>query len=354
MNRPRVDWLLTLPIIFLLVVSLTILSSIAPQLVRDQFMFAIMGVAVYLLISMIDLELFFSFHWLTYFSTVFLSLLTIIFGFISRGAQRWLDIGPFTVQPSEAIKPFLLLTFSSVAVSSLKNKQLLLLVLGIVPMLTVYFQPDLGTTLVIFIGWASVVISRMSLKFSLLIGILALIISFPIVHFGLHDYQKQRLQTFINPYQDPLGKGYHIIQSTIAVGSGELIGRGLGHGTQTQLKFLPEHHTDFIFASISEELGFVGSFSCLVIYAVLFWRIYTISQTVSDARASVFCLAALAMLAFQTFINIGMNIGLAPITGITLPLLSYGGSSLLSVITILSLVNAISFRARENNTLIIR
>lgn len=185
-------------------------------------------------------------------------------------------------------------------------------------------------------------------------ALLVAVISIPAIQFGLHDYQKQRLMTFIDPYQDPLGKGYHVIQSIIAVGSGEVVGRGLGHGTQTHLQFLPEHHTDFIFASISEELGFVGSAFCLITYALLFWRIYTISQTVFDAKASLFCLASLAMLAFQTFVNIGMNIGIAPVTGITLPLVSYGGSSLLSVAIILGIVNSISRSAKENHTLIIR
>ncbi len=354
MNRPRVDWILTLPIVFFVIVSLTILSSVAPQLVRDQTIFILFGAAIYLFVSSIDYELFFSLHWISYISTLALSFITIFFGFISRGAQRWIYIGPFNIQPSEVIKPFLLITFAVIASAELKHKQISLILLGLIPMLTVYFQPDLGTTLVIFIGWASIVFSKMSMRFSVLVTLFALLISFPVVKFGLQDYQRDRLMTFIDPYQDPLGKGYHVIQSTIAVGSGELTGRGLGHGTQTQLKFLPEHHTDFIFASISEELGFVGSFTCLLMYAILFWRIYNISQTVKDAKASLFCLSAIAMLSFQTFINIGMNIGIAPVTGITLPLLSYGGSSLLSVATILGLVNSISRKAKESRTLIIR
>jgi rod shape determining protein RodA len=211
-------------------------------------------------------------------------------------------------------------------------------------MLIIYFQPDLGTTLVVFVGWASILLSRFSVKTAMVLISVAALMAVPIFEFGLQDYQKQRLITFINPYKDPLGKGYHVIQSTIAVGSGQIIGRGLGRGTQTQLKFLPEHHTDFIFASLSEELGFVGALTVIFLYGFLFWRIYRISQLASDPKASVFCLSSMALLSFQTFINIGMNLGLTPITGITLPLLSYGGSSLWSVAIGLGLINSISSR----------
>jgi rod shape determining protein RodA len=262
-------------------------------------------------------------------------------------------LGPFNFQPSEIIKPFLLITFAAVASSEIKNKHLLLIILGVLPILSIYYQPDLGTTLVVLVGWASTVVSRLSIKSSLVAGLIAVLIGVPVVMFGLHDYQRQRLVSFANPYSDPLGNGYHVIQSIIAVGSGQMIGRGLGHGTQTQLKFLPEHHTDFIFASISEELGFIGAGLVLAFYAVMFWRIYRISQSVRDAKASLFCLSSMALLAFQTFVNIGMNLGLAPITGITLPLLSYGGSSLVSVAIILGLINSISRNSREDRMLII-
>jgi len=168
------------------------------------------------------------------------------------------------------------------------------------------------------------------------------LIVFPLGQLALRPYQRDRLLTFINPTRDPLGRGYHVIQSLIAVGSGQIFGRGLGHGTQSQLKFLPEYHTDFVFASLTEELGFVGGILVIILFLFLLRRIYSISQTAPSVSASLFCLSSLAMLAFQIFINIGMNMGLAPVTGITLPFLSYGGSSLLSLGVLLGLLNSIS------------
>lgn len=342
-----------MPILSLVIISLTILSSVAPQLIMAQTLFVCVALTAFLVFSLIDYEIIFSLHFFSFVALLILSAWTSLFGLISRGSQRWISLGVYNLQPSELIKPFLLVTFSAIAASQIQKRRLWLLVLGLLPMIIVYLQPDLGTTLVIFVGWASIVVSRLPLKTLGALVLMSLLISVPVFNFGLHDYQRQRLITFIDPYKDPLKNGYHVIQSTIAVGSGQIFGRGLGHGTQTQLKFLPEHHTDFIFASISEEMGLIGSLACLTLYGILFWRIYIISQTTPDPKASLFCLATVAMLAFQTFVNIGMNIGLAPITGITLPLLSYGGSSLLSVGIVLGLVNSISQKSKNKEFIII-
>ncbi len=353
MFKFRPDWLLILPSIFLTLISLTVLRSVAPQLVITQLFFVAVAVVIFLLFSTIDYEIIFSLHFVFYIGSLCFSLLPIFFGIVSRGAQRWLQFGQFTIQPSELIKPFMLVTFSSIAVSRSSHKEIALLAVGILPLLIIYFQPDLGTTLVLFVGWASILFSRFSIKSALIaITSIALLI-LPIYKFGLQDYQKQRLITFINPYHDPLGSGYHVIQSIIAVGSGQVIGRGLGQGTQTQLKFLPEHHTDFIFASLSEELGFIGGITVIMLYGVLFWRIYQISQLTPNPKTSLFCLSSMALLCFQTLVNIGMNLGLSPITGITLPLLSYGGSSLLSVAMIFGLINSISGRQRASDAVLI-
>ena len=163
--------------------------------------------------------------------------------------------------------------------------------------------------------------------------------------------QKDRLTTFINPYNDPLGRGYQVIQSVITVGSGQFLGRGLGHGTQSQLRFLPERHTDFIFASLSEELGFVGAATVLTLLTIFLWRVYDHSQASSHPIGTLFCLASLNMLAFQIFVNIGMNMGIAPITGITLPFVSYGGSSLLSQCIILGIISSLSRHEVSNTSL---
>jgi rod shape determining protein RodA len=351
MFKFRPDWFLIIPSFLLVLISLTIIRSIAPDLVINQILFIFIGFLCFFIFSVLDYELIFSLHLVGFVSLLALSVITAFFGVLSRGSQRWLLIGQFTFQPSELIKPFLLVTFSVLAVSQYRHRRLWLFLAGIIPVIVIYLQPDLGTSLVIFIGWASIILSRMSFKMALLILALFSLVTVPVYMFVLRDYQKNRIMTFLDPYKDPLGNGYHVIQSTIAVGSGKLVGRGLGRGTQTQLKFLPEHHTDFIFASISEELGFVGSLTIILLYGVLFWRIYRISQLVTDPKASIFCLSSIALLGFQTFINIAMNLGIAPITGITLPLISAGGSSLISVAINLGIINSVFGTLKNTETL---
>jgi rod shape determining protein RodA len=353
MKRPKFDWILVLPILFLISMSLTVLRSVAPQLFLIQLNFVLLSAIVFVIISSMDFELLFSLHAIPYSLFLLLTILTSVFGFISRGAQRWLTLGPFTLQPSEILKPFMLITLSSIAVSRSSHKLLRMLLIGLIPILSVFLQPDLGTTLVLLVGWISIVFSRFPFKLMVLLSLFFALTFIPFYKVVLHDYQRQRIATFIDPYRDPLGSGYHVIQSVIAVGSGQVTGRGLGHGTQTQLRFLPEHHTDFIFASLSEELGFIGAFFCLILYGIIYWRIYSISQQINDPHVSLFCLSSLALLGFQTFVNIAMNLGIAPITGITLPFLSYGGSSLLSVSITLGILNSISTKSHNNPIIII-
>ncbi|MBI2008577.1 FtsW/RodA/SpoVE family cell cycle protein [Candidatus Amesbacteria bacterium] len=333
----KVDWWLALPALLLALIGLLVLKSIAPDLFINQLLFAAVSLVFFLIFSSLDYQILKSLH-LPIFLVLLIFLLSPYFlGIHSRGAKRWLQTGQFTLQPSEIAKPFILNTFSSFAASPV------LLIFSLIPSwLIVFFQPDLGTSLVIFSGWAVIFLSRFSLRSSFFFIALVAVLTIPVYLFGLRSYQKDRLRTFINPYHDPLGQGYHVIQSQIAVGSGQFLGRGLGHGTQSQLRFLPERHTDFIFASLSEELGFVGVTSVFVLYSFLFWRIYNVSQRQINPTASVFCLSSLSLLAFQSFINIAMNMGIAPITGITLPFLSSGGSSLLSLGIHLGILNSIS------------
>ena len=343
-SRLKFDWYLVLPSLLLLFLGLTVLKSVASDLVIFQLLFTFIAIVFFLLFSSTDFQLPLTLHLPIYFLTVVFLLTPFVFGIHSRGALRWLQIGQFSLQPSELAKPFLLMAFAMLAISPLRRKFVWLFGSFMLPWTIIFFQPDLGTSLVIFVGWLTILLSRLSLKTVLLSGLILAIFLFPISHYALKNYQKDRLLTFANPYRDPLGQGYHVIQSLIAVGSGSLLGRGLGHGPQSQLRFLPEHHTDFIFAAISEELGFVGSSLVLTLFAILLWRIYRISQSVSSPAASLFCLSVLSMLTFQIFINIGMNMGIAPITGIPLPYLSYGGSSLLSLGILIGLVNSISTR----------
>jgi len=349
MPKPRIDFWLLLPAMCLSLLGLLILRSIVPELLANQLLFFAVFVIIFILFSLVDYRIIFSLHLLVFIVSLVFLVLPFFFGVPSRGAVRWLQLGNFSLQPSEVVKPFLLVTFVIIATSQLPRKILLLILALAAPLLIIFLQPDLGSAIVLFVGWFTIFLSLVPPYKFLPLGLVGLLLFFPAYKYILKDYQRQRLMTYVNPYADPLGQGYHIIQSLIAVGSGGLFGRGLGHGTQSQLRFLPEHHTDFIFASLAEELGFAGSLVVIILLLSLLWRIYRISQQTSDPKAALFCLSAASLLAFQAAVNIGMNSGLVPITGITLPFLSYGGSSLLSLAITLGLIHSISLTSRSYN-----
>lgn len=341
------DWWLITPPVLLSVLGLVILRSIAPEQLLQQAVFLGISIFVFIFFSLTDYKIFFALYLPIYLLSIIFLLTPLIFGIHSRGALRWLQFGILTVQPSEIIKPFLLIAFTMAAI---KFKKLYLLGLFFLPAVIIFAQPDLGTTLVIGIGWLTIFLTKISVRWILVLG-LTFILLIPSGWLLLKGYQKDRIYSFVNPYSDPLGRGYHVIQSTIAVGSGQLFGRGLGHGTQSQLKFLPEHYTDFIFASLTEELGFIGGFLVILFYSITLIRIYHLSRYTSNPAAAMFCLSNLALLTFQIFVNIGMNMGLAPITGITLPFLSYGGSSLLSLAINFGLLSSISREIKTSTSL---
>lgn len=340
------DWTLVIPILFLLLLGLTLIWSLVPQLLVYQVVFAVVSIIVFLIVSKIDYKIFESLVVPMYGISLFSLFLPFLFGAASRGAHRWLQFGNVSLQPSELIKPFLLLTFAFIAVSVHNRKFLWLCGAFLLPVIIIFVQPDLGTSVVLGVAWLTIVVTQIKARW-LLVALLILALISPFGWSVLKGYQKDRLLTFINPYNDPLGKGYHVIQSVIAVGSGQFLGRGLGQGTQSNLRFLPERHTDFIFASLAEDFGFLGGTLVIVLLSVVLWRIYNISTLTTDPIAALFCIATLAMVGFQAFVNIGMNMGLVPVTGITLPFLSYGGSSLLSLAILLGLVHSISKSAHE-------
>ncbi len=341
----RFDWWLVLPTIILVLIGLLMLRSVAPNQLVYQLVFILVSIAVFLLFSLTDYQLWFSLHLPIYAIAVSSLVLPFILGISSRGVHRWLQFGSISVQPSELAKPFLLITFAVLAASQIRHKQFWLLVAFLLPAIIIFLQPDLGTALVIAVGWATIFLPQVP-KRLLGLGIVVVLLLAPLVWITLRPYQKDRLITFIDPYADPLDRGYQVIQSTMAVGSGQFWGRGLGQGPQSQLQFLPERQTDFMFAALAEELGFVGAMTVLVTFGWLFYRIYYTAQVADNLPANFFSLAAVAMIAFQVFINIGMNMGMAPVTGITLPLVSYGGSSLVSMAITLGLVISINRRSR--------
>jgi len=265
-----------------------------------------------------------------------LLLTVLIVGHIGKGAQRWLDFGIVRFQPSEIIKialPMMLAWYLSEHPLPPRLKTLSIsAAIIIVPFLLVAKQPDLGTALLILAAGGSVLVLA-GMSFSIIIGLfLSLAASIPVVwHFLLHDYQKQRVLTFLYPERDPLGTGYHIIQSKIAIGSGGLFGKGWLNGTQSHLQFLPEHATDFVFALTGEEFGLFGCILLLLLYLFIVVRSLHISVKAQDTFSRLLAGSIALTFFFCVFVNVGMVIGILPVVGIPLPLISYGGSSLVTI-----------------------
>ncbi|MFC1653859.1 rod shape-determining protein RodA [Patescibacteria group bacterium] len=328
------------PAIILTIFSLTSIGSISPQLIQQQAIYIGLGLVAFALFSLMDYHIYGFFTWSWYAASIILLLATFIFGDSTRGSIRWIDLGFFRFQPSEFVKPLLIIFLSVYMARSkthLKN-YFNLLFASIFPLLLIFLQPDLGTAIILgVIILSQLFISKFPKKYIFLTLLPIMLIS-PVVFSFLKPYQVQRLQTFIDPKKDPLGSGYNSIQSVIAVGSGKLVGKGLGHGTQSQLNFLPERHTDFIFAAIAEEFGFVGAIVVILAYLWMLKTILEISENTKDKTSRLLCVGVFTALSIQVFVNIGMNMGILPITGITLPLVSVGGSSIISTAMLLGIV----------------
>ena len=231
---------------------------------------------------------------------------------------------------------------------------LFFLFLLLLPVLLIFKQPDLGSALVVLVFGLSIMFAKGIKKIYFIAGAVFLLLFLPLSWGLLKPYQQQRIFSFLNPQHDPLGSGYHLIQAQIAVGSGLFLGRGLGRGSQSQLQFLPERHSDFIFASLSEELGFLGASFLLLAFFFLLQQIFKISQKSQTEFGALVCLGSGVLLFFQTGVNVGMNLGIMPITGITLPLVSYGGSSLLSTSIILGLIQAAAKNLKRDSMIEIK
>ncbi len=274
-------------------------------------------------------------------------------GTSALGAQRWIQIGPFTLQPSEFAKLIMIICLARLLSNNKSGFQTwksLLPVAGLMalPTLLIFIQPDLGTSLV-FAAITFGMLYICGLKMQLVKrAFLALVVAFPVIwFFVLHSYQKMRIIVLFNPSADPYGSGYHVIQSKISIGSGGFIGQGLFAGTQSQLNFLPENHTDFIFSVIGEELGFVGAIFVLFLYFILLYRTIMISRSSGDAFGSLLACGIFSMWLFQIFINVGMTLGIMPVTGIPLPFMSYGGSALLMNLICVGILMNIYLRRKK-------
>lgn len=395
----NVDWWL-----FVLPVGLTIFGGVMIRSVelnqgwtdwRQHWITGTVGLIMSLMIARWRYDNLIRWRWIIYGITNVSLLAVMFFGREELGAQRWIPIFGFNLQPSEFAKLGIIITIAALLSDRPASKVPVLiktLAVTAVPWVLIFLEPNLGTSLVFGAitlgmlywgnanpGWLLLMLSPFlsAILFNVflpvwfvwvvLIGIVAWqslpwyrvgtfaavvinLLSGALGHFLwglLKDYQKQRLTMFLNPDQDPLGGGYHLIQSRIAIGAGGLWGRGLHQGTQTQLNFIPEQHTDFIFAAIGEELGFVGSFLILLAFWLICLRLVIIAQNARDNFGSLLAIGVLSMVVFQTVVNIGMTIGLSPVTGIPLPWLSYGRSALLMNFLAIGLVQSVAnFRQR--------
>lgn len=330
--------------------GLFILLSISQEFFWEQLGFFAIAVGLLFVVSKIDSVAIRYFSPYLYVLSLVVLLSTHLFPEI-RGASRWIFIGPIQIQSSEIVKPFIMLYFA-VSMSRFSPRKMKYFPLHffflILPFLIIFEQPDLGTGIVYSIFWFAMMFAGGLPFFMLIMGAFLGLVALPIGWRALERFQQLRILAFLNPSFDPSGAGYNAFQAMIAVGSGQFFGRGLGMGTQSHLRFLPEFHTDFIFATLVEELGFIGGLCLLVLFAVLLWRIVRplIAQEEKGDISYFYSIGVFFMILIQLFVNTGMNMGIIPITGITLPFVSSGGSSMIS----LGITFGILLALRKGNT----
>ncbi len=353
----KLDWWLLAPVFILITISLTTLLSVNISYFKSQIISLVVAFIAFIFFSRVNLELIKQFKKPIYFISLILLGVIFFIGIESRGAVRWIDLFGTRLQFSEVLKPFLAVCFSAFLAESgySKNKSFFLSLILMIPIvLLIVLQPDLGSGLIyVFVGLFVLLVTGYPL-YLFGLSFLPILIATPFIWSILHDYQRQRILTFIHPASDPLGTSYNSIQAIIAVGSGTFWGRGWFQGTQSSLKFLPERHTDFIFATLSEGIGFIGAAVVVLAFIFLCYRVYIIFKNSEDQFSKIFAACCFGFFLIQGFVNIGMNIGFLPIVGVTLPFVSFGGNSLLSNFIFLGILTGISFNQKREHVLEIR
>ena len=303
---------------------------------KSHFTKLVVFTIMMIILSFINIRYWFSVGYVSYLIVIGLLIWTYFFGITSSGSQRWIDLYFINLQPSELMKIAIIVClakfFHRMRLENVNSIYVIFtsMIIILLPMILVIVQPDLGTSLLIAISGIAVLwFAGINYKY-FIYTLLGFIISLPFIIAFLKPYQKLRVLTFLNPDKDPLGAGYQIIQSKIAVGSGGLFGKGFLKGTQSYLEFLPEKHTDFIFTLFSEEFGFFGSVFLLIIYAIIIYRVVAIGAGARSYFAKIFCYSFGAAIFVYIAINMSMVLGLLPIVGSPLPIMSYGGSSMLA------------------------
>lgn len=331
---------------------------------KRQMVWVFVATAVLAIVTLIDHKKFELYALPLYIVGILLLLYVEIEGYTSGGAKRWIDFGFFRMQPSEFVKIFVILMLAKELskfngqIDRLRDLIISFVIVG-VPFLLLLMEPDLGTALVLIgIMLCMFLIAGVNWRIFLILFLVALVLIVSLVilyntnedvfYKFIREYQLARLTSFVNPAADPLHSGFQVTQSLIAVGSGQLTGKGLNTGSQTQGGWVPEHHTDFIFAVIGEELGFLGVSALICLFFFLVYRILLISGNSSDLFGSYVAAGIIGLIVFQVYQNIGMTVGLMPITGLALPFISYGGSSLLATYFCVGLVLSIAISKKPS------
>jgi len=358
----NLDFSMLAVVILISIFGIIMISSATSNLansdsyIQTQLTSMILGLIVITIILFFDYKTFGNFYLLIYFFSILLLIAVLIAGVGGEdwGANRWLYIGGFGFQPSDFAKIGIIISLAKVisehreTINELKTLGKIVII-TVIPMVLVYKQPDLGTTLVFPVfTFAMLFVAGLKYKY-ILITFLVALASAPFAWNYLNEYQQRRIMVFINPSLDPMGDAYQITQSIYAVGSGMLTGKGFNEGIQSQLGFLPEKHTDFIFSVIAEELGFVGVCILLFLYIVLLIKGIMVAKHSKDHFGSILAIGIISMLAFHIFANVMMTIGLMPVTGKPLPFVSYGGTFMLSNMIAIGLLLNISMRKKRIN-----
>ncbi len=340
MSKQTQLFALVLSLLILFGLSVLMINSVAPANLQGQVMYMVLGIGLMYVVSSVDYRVLMFSAWPYYALLMLILIVTVVVGAEARGSVRWLDVFGVRLQTSELAKPLLILFLANVLSKNYPSnwkKLAITIALTLLPVLLVFIQPDLGTALILGFIVAVALVSA-GVDFKRLFGVMLVGLLIVPMGFGLlKPYQKNRLTSFLSPASDPLGTGYNAAQAMIAVGSGKLFGRGLGQGTQSQLNFLPERHTDFIFASLVEEMGFLGGVLVIIAYLGLGWGLLGVARSAPTDEGSLVAVMMLSLIWVQAFINMGMNMGIVPVTGITLPFVSVGGSSLISLCLLMGL-----------------
>ncbi len=351
-NREKFFFVNQSKILFIFIAVIVILSILGQVIAFGSFNLPVQkhiaklffGILIMIGIASVNLKLWENFSYIIYFILFGFLLLVELMGVVKLGAQRWIDLYVFTFQPSEMMKLVLILAISryyaSLSVEELKLLKFHFppLIMTFVPAILVLKQPDLGTAiLLIGIGVGMSFLAGFPFR-AFCSAIIVFFCLCPVGWYFLHDYQRNRILNFLDPERDPLGTGYHILQSKIAIGSGYIFGKGIFKGTQSTLNFLPEKHTDFIFTTLAEEVGFAGSLLIIMLFAGLIYYFFWVGSESKNKFARHVCNGLALLLFLHVFINIGMVMGVVPVVGIPLPFLSYGGSSLVTFMISLGLI----------------